>query len=36
MPAAIGRWWTATSDDEARAIGQEIAGALVPVRATGT
>ena len=29
MPAKNDRWWTATSDDEARMIGQEIAGALI-------
>ena len=29
MPAATDRWWSATSDDEASAIGQEIAEALV-------
>jgi hypothetical protein len=28
MPAPKDRWWTATSDDEASAIGQEMAGAL--------
>jgi hypothetical protein len=29
MPAASDRWWTATSNDEATAIGEEIARALV-------
>lgn len=29
MPAATDRWWTAASDDEASAIGQDIAQALV-------
>jgi len=29
MPAATDRWWTATSDDEASAIGQDLAQALV-------